>query len=235
MKLLPWYFLISWFDSDFSFSKHVQNVCKSCFIQLRDFRNIRQFLTQDAAVSFANAFVSSRLAYCNSLIRSLSKFNLHRLQSIQNSYKLATLVYKLLSGGYYGFRFVTQPQCVERFHCYRSNQKNIIASLLIFAGYIHNHKILHGNTFGLILKNKMAAMGIFSTFSKDFWWPSRAKGIIARDLKFARYVYKNHYKILTGNIFGLILKNKMAATGVSLTVIKSDYISLIIGPRVLGW
>ena len=70
-----------WFDSDFSFSKHVQNVCKSCFIQLRDFRNIRQFLTQDAAASIANAFVSSRLDYCNSLLRSLSKFNL-RLQSI---------------------------------------------------------------------------------------------------------------------------------------------------------
>ena len=74
-----------WFDSDFSFSKHVQNVCKSCFIQLRDFRNIRQYLTHDAAVSVANAFVSSRLDYCNSLFRSLSKFNLHRLQSIQNS------------------------------------------------------------------------------------------------------------------------------------------------------
>ena len=49
------------FDSDFSFSKHVQNVCKGCFSQLRDFRYIRQFLTQDAAVSVANAFVSSQL------------------------------------------------------------------------------------------------------------------------------------------------------------------------------
>ena len=74
-----------WFDSDFSFSKHVQNVCKGCFSQLRDFRNIRQFLTQDAAVLVANAFVSSRLDYCNSLFRSLCKVNLHRLQSIQNS------------------------------------------------------------------------------------------------------------------------------------------------------
>ena len=53
------------------------------------------------------------------------------------------------------------------------------------------------------------------------------------DLKFAGYV--PHYKILTGNIFGLILKNKMAATGVSLSVMKSAYISLIIGPRGLGW
>ena len=74
-----------WLDSHFSFSKHVQNVCKGCIIQLRDFRNIRHFLTHDASVSVANAFVSSRLDYCSSLFRSLSKFSLHRLQSIQNS------------------------------------------------------------------------------------------------------------------------------------------------------
>ena len=96
---------------------------------------------------------------------------------------------------------------------------------------IHNHKILPGNNFGLILKNKMAAMGVFFTFSKEFCWPSRAKGFIGRDLKFPGYGH--HYKIWTGNIFGLILKNKMAATGDSLSVMKSTYISLIIGPRGL--
>ena len=73
-----------WFDCDFSFSKHIQNVCKGCFIQLRDFRSIRQFFTQDAAVSVANALLSSQLDYCNPLFRSLSKLSLHRLQSIQN-------------------------------------------------------------------------------------------------------------------------------------------------------
>ena len=112
------------------------------------------------------------------------------------------------------FHIITQRisavQCVERFHRYRSNKKNIIASLLKFAGYINNHKILPGNIFGFILKNKLVAMDVYSTFSKDFWWPSRAKDIIGRDLKFTGYV--PHYKILTGNIFGLILKNKMAAT-----------------------
>ena len=79
----------------------------------------------------------------------------------------------------------------------------------------------------------MAATGVFSTFSKNFWWPSRAKGIIGRDLKFAGYV--PHYKILTGNISGLSLKNKIAAMGVSLSVIKSAYISLITGSTGLGW
>ena len=60
--------------------------------------------------------------------------------------------------------------------------------------------------------------GHFFTFSKEFCWPSIAKGIIGRDLKFAGYVH--HYKILTGNISGLILKNKMAATGISFSVMK---------------
>ena len=77
----------------------------------------------------------------------------------------------------------------------------------------------------------MATTSVFLTFSEDFCWPSRAKAIIGRDLKFTGYV--PHYKILTGNIFGLILENKMAATGVSLSVIKSAYISLINGG--LGW
>ena len=72
----------------------------------------------------------------------------------------------------------------------------------------------------------MAARDVYSTLNKDFCWPSRARGIIGRYLKFA--VYIPHYKISTGNIFGLILKNKMATTGVSLSVMKSAYISLFL-------
>ena len=88
---------------------------------------------------------------------------------------------------------------------------------------MNNHKMLPGNIFGLILKNKMAARDVYSTLNKNFCWPSRAKDIMDRDLKFAGYV--PHYKILTGNVFGLILKNKMAAKGISLSVMKSAYIS----------
>ena len=74
-----------WFDSDFSFTKHVKNVCKLCFIQMRDLRQIRQYLTHDAALTAANALVGSRLDYCNSLFRGLSVANLCKLQCIQNS------------------------------------------------------------------------------------------------------------------------------------------------------
>ena len=57
--------------------------------------------------------------------------------------------------------------------------------------------------------------GCLFDLKQGFCWPSRAKGIIGRDLKFAEYV--PHYKILTGNSFGLILKNKMAARDVYST------------------
>ena len=72
-----------WFDSDFSFSKHIQNVCKSCFVQLRDFRNIRHFLTHDAAVLVAMLLLVGWTTVTH--FSGVSKFNLHRLQSIQNS------------------------------------------------------------------------------------------------------------------------------------------------------
>ena len=58
---------------------------KACSVQLWDFKQIRRFLSHDASALMANALVSSRLDYCNSLFRSLSKFNPGKLQFIQNS------------------------------------------------------------------------------------------------------------------------------------------------------
>ena len=74
-----------WFDADFSFSEHIKRTCKACFLQMRDLRRIRKYLISEVAVLAANALVSSRLDYCNSLFRGLSGFNQHKLQSIQNT------------------------------------------------------------------------------------------------------------------------------------------------------
>ena len=77
--------LAVWFDSDFSFSCHVRNICKACFVHIRDLRRLREYLTREAALLAANALVGSRLDYCNSLFRSLSALGLRRLQCVQNS------------------------------------------------------------------------------------------------------------------------------------------------------
>ena len=72
------------FDSDFSFSKHVSAVCSSCFYHIRDFGRIRKHLSRSTATVLANALVSSRLDYCNSLLHGVSSGNIKRLQTIQN-------------------------------------------------------------------------------------------------------------------------------------------------------
>ena len=73
------------FDANFSFADHVHNICKTCFIQMSDLRRVRQYLLDEAAVLVANTLVSSPLDYCNSLFRSLSSFNMGKLQCIQNT------------------------------------------------------------------------------------------------------------------------------------------------------
>ena len=59
----------------------------------------------------------------------------------------------------------------KRFFSYPSRGQGIIGRLLKFAGYIHNHKILPGNIFGLILKNKMAATDVFRLSARSFVGP----------------------------------------------------------------
>ena len=51
-------------------------------------------------------------------------------------------------------------QCVEIFHHCCSNEKNIIARLLKFAGYIYHQKSFSRDIFGLIFKNKIATITI---------------------------------------------------------------------------
>ena len=74
-----------WFDSDFSFSCHVRNICKASFVHIRDLKRLRGYLTHEAALLAANALVGSRLDYCNSLVSGLSALDIQKLQCVQNS------------------------------------------------------------------------------------------------------------------------------------------------------
>ena len=75
-----------WFDSDFfSFLRHVQNICKSCFAHIWVLKHLKGYLTCHAALMSANALVVSPLDCCNSLFRSLSALDLCKLQYVLNS------------------------------------------------------------------------------------------------------------------------------------------------------
>ena len=42
--------VVVWFDSDISFLRHVQNICKSCFTQIRDLKCVRSYRTCHADI-----------------------------------------------------------------------------------------------------------------------------------------------------------------------------------------
>ena len=73
------------FDANFDFKRHIHNTVSSCNYYIRDIRRIRKHLTLNSATALANALVSSRLDYCNSLLYSVPKYYLQKLQRIQNS------------------------------------------------------------------------------------------------------------------------------------------------------
>ena len=73
------------------------------------------------------------------------------------------------------FAGVRRCHSVYRFSCYTSRGKDIIGRVLKFAGYIYDYKTLADNIFGLILKNKMAAMCVFQLSARSFVTPLEQK------------------------------------------------------------
>ena len=65
------------------------------------------------------------------------------------------------------------PQCWKIFHYPSRGQ----GGALKFEGYIYQYKILPGNIFGLILKNKMAATGVFRLSTRNFVGPLEQRGL----------------------------------------------------------
>ena len=96
----------------------VHNICETCFILMRDFKLIRQYLTDEAAILVAHVLVSSVLDYCTYLLRSQSSFNKHKVQFIQqtiariftkfNTYKRTSPILKQLLWLPVGFRCIFQ-------------------------------------------------------------------------------------------------------------------------------
>ena len=77
--------LVITFDPHLSFSNHISNLSRSCFMHIRDLRRIRPMLDFKTASTIATSIVHSKLDYCNSLFLNLEATQLKRLQLIQNS------------------------------------------------------------------------------------------------------------------------------------------------------
>lgn len=73
------------FDEHMVFDGYVADKCKSSFYHLRNLSKIRKYLTTETAAIVVHAFVTSKLDYCNSLLFGLPKYQMKRLQNVQNA------------------------------------------------------------------------------------------------------------------------------------------------------
>jgi hypothetical protein len=72
-------------DEKLGFDKHVSNICKLSYSNIRALRQIRPMLSKDDANTVACAIVSTRLDYCNSILYGITSANMLKLQRVQNA------------------------------------------------------------------------------------------------------------------------------------------------------
>jgi len=60
-------------------------ICKTWYYHLRNISKIRKYLTEETTEILVQAFISSKLDNCNSLLYGLSKHIISSLQSVQNT------------------------------------------------------------------------------------------------------------------------------------------------------
>src|SRR6218665_3499797 len=72
-------------DSALTLSQHISNLTRSSYFQLRRLRTIRKAVYVPIYTSIVQAFVCSRIDYCNSLLIGLPKTRLSPLQTVLNA------------------------------------------------------------------------------------------------------------------------------------------------------
>lgn len=73
------------FDSTMSLEQHISKIVRTINFHLHNIGRVRKYLTIDATKALVQAFVISRLDYCNSLLSGLPDTQIVRLQKLQNT------------------------------------------------------------------------------------------------------------------------------------------------------
>ena len=66
-------------DQELRMDWHIGKLSQSCFYQLRQLRTVRQSLSDTAAKMLVNAFVVTRIDYCNIVLTGASGSNIQRI------------------------------------------------------------------------------------------------------------------------------------------------------------
>lgn len=72
-------------ESELTFARHIDQVCHSCYYQLRHLKVIARSLNFNAVVSVIHAFVFSRLNYCGSIFAGLPRVLMEKLRWVHRA------------------------------------------------------------------------------------------------------------------------------------------------------
>ena len=71
-------------DRHMTLDKHVNEISRSVYFHTTALRHVRNAITDDTAKTVAQALVSSRFDYANSILYGVPKYNISKLQRAQN-------------------------------------------------------------------------------------------------------------------------------------------------------
>ena len=71
-------------DPELKNSAHINKITSSCFVTIKQCAKIRKLIDQDTAQLIMQSLILSRMDYCNSLLAGTAKYQLKKLQRIQN-------------------------------------------------------------------------------------------------------------------------------------------------------
>ena len=71
-------------DKELNFRQHVNDTCKKAISAIRSISRIRKYMSQSNLKRIVNAFVISRIDYCNRILYRLPTVEHEKLQRVQN-------------------------------------------------------------------------------------------------------------------------------------------------------
>ena len=71
-------------DKELNLRQHVNDTCKKAISAIRSISRIRKYMSQSNLKRIVNAFVISRMDYCNSILYGLPTVEHEKLQRVQN-------------------------------------------------------------------------------------------------------------------------------------------------------
>ena len=65
-------------------NEHFVNISKAVYLETKRLKHMSKYVNESALKTLAASFILSRFDYCNSLFKNLCKYQLDKLQKLQN-------------------------------------------------------------------------------------------------------------------------------------------------------